>query len=361
MQEKNRTEISTLGEFGLIKHLTEQIKLKNKSTRYGVGDDCAVLEYPEGKQILVTSDLLMEGIHFDLTYVPLKHLGYKSAMVNFSDVYAMNGMPRQLVVSLALSKRFSVEDMEDFYAGLQMACDAHGVDLVGGDTTPSLTGLAISITCIGEADKDRVVYRNGAKDTDLICVSGDLGAAYMGLQLLEREKAVYNQQVKEAQSRKDNRMEEELQMVQPDFSGKEYLLERQLKPEARRDIIEALAKANIKPTAMMDISDGLSSELMHICTQSGVGCRIYEEHIPLDYQTAVMAEELNMNVTTCALNGGEDYELLFTVPIADHEKISQMEGVKLIGHITKPELGRMLICRDGSEFELKAQGWNPLK
>lgn len=361
MQEKNRTEISTLGEFGLIKHLTEQIKLKNKSTRYGVGDDCAVLEYPEGKQILVTSDLLMEGIHFDLTYVPLKHLGYKSAMVNFSDVYAMNGMPRQLVVSLALSKRFSVEDMEDFYAGLQMACDAHGVDLVGGDTTPSLTGLAISITCIGEADKDRVVYRNGAKDTDLICVSGDLGAAYMGLQLLEREKAVYNQQVKEAQSRKDNRMEEELQMVQPDFSGKEYLLERQLKPEARRDIIEALAKANIKPTAMMDISDGLSSELMHICTQSGVGCRVYEEHIPLDYQTAVMAEELNMNVTTCALNGGEDYELLFTVPIADHEKISQMEGVKLVGHITKPELGRMLICRDGSEFELKAQGWNPLK
>ncbi len=361
MQEKNRTEISTLGEFGLIKHLTEQIKLKNKSTRYGVGDDCAVLEYPEGKQILVTSDLLMEGIHFDLTYVPLKHLGYKSAMVNFSDVYAMNGMPRQLVVSLALSKRFSVEDMEDFYAGLQMACDAHGVDLVGGDTTPSLTGLAISITCIGEADKDRVVYRNGAKDTDLICVSGDLGAAYMGLQLLEREKAVYNQQVKEAQSRKDNRMEEELQMVQPDFSGKEYLLERQLKPEARRDIIEALAKANIKPTAMMDISDGLSSELMHICTQSGVGCRVYEEHIPLDYQTAVMAEELNMNVTTCALNGGEDYELLFTVPIADHEKISQMEGVKLIGHITKSELGRMLICRDGSEFELKAQGWNPLK
>ena len=282
-------------------------------------------------------------------------------MVNFSDVYAMNGMPRQLVVSLALSKRFSVEDMEDFYAGLQMACDAHGVDLVGGDTTPSLTGLAISITCIGEADKDRVVYRNGAKDTDLICVSGDLGAAYMGLQLLEREKAVYNQQVKEAQSRKDNRMEEELQMVQPDFSGKEYLLERQLKPEARRDIIEALAKANIKPTAMMDISDGLSSELMHICTQSGVGCRVYEEHIPLDYQTAVMAEELNMNVTTCALNGGEDYELLFTVPIADHEKISQMEGVKLIGHITKSELGRMLICRDGSEFELKAQGWNPLK
>lgn len=362
MQEKNRTEISTLGEFGLIKHLTEQIKLKNDSTRYGVGDDCAVLEYPAGKQILVTSDLLMEGIHFDLTYVPLKHLGYKSAMVNFSDVYAMNGMPKQLVVSLALSKRFSVEDMEEFYAGLQMACDAHGVDLVGGDTTPSLTGLAISITCIGEADKDRVVYRNGARDTDLICVSGDLGAAYMGLQLLEREKAVFNQQVKEAQKHNNgNRMEEELQMVQPDFSGKEYLLERQLKPEARRDIIEALAKANIKPTAMMDISDGLSSELMHICTQSGVGCRIFEEHIPLDYQTAVMAEELNMNVTTCALNGGEDYELLFTVPIADHEKISQMEGVKLIGHITKPELGRMLVCRDGSEFELKAQGWNPLK
>ena len=362
MQETNRTEISTLGEFGLIKHLTETIQLKNDSTRYGVGDDCAVLQYPADKQILVTNDLLMEGIHFDLTYVPLKHLGYKAAMVNLSDIYAMNGMPRQMVVSLALGKRFCVEDMEEFYTGLRMACDAHGVDIVGGDTTPSLTGLAISITCIGEADKDKVTYRNGAKETDLICVSGDLGAAYMGLQLLEREKTVFEQQRRENRRTGNHaESEEELRLAQPDFSGKEYLLERQLKPEARRDIIEALAAAQIRPTSMIDISDGLSSELMHICTQSGVGCRIYEEHIPLDYQTAVMAEELNMNVTTCALNGGEDYELLFTVPIGDHEKISHIQGVKLIGHITKQELGCALITRDSNEFELKAQGWNPLK
>jgi thiamine-monophosphate kinase len=289
--------------------------------------------------------MLMEGVHFDLTYVPLKHLGYKAAMVNLSDIYAMNGTPRQLTVSLALSKRFCIEDMEDLYDGIRLACEQHGVDIVGGDTTSSLTGLAISITCIGEARKEDIVYRNGAKETNLICVTGDLGAAYMGLQLLEREKAVFKGQ-KEAQ---------------PDFAGKEYLLERQLKPEARRDIIRKLAEAGVKPTAMIDISDGLSSELMHICTQSHVGCRIYEEHIPIDYQTAVMAEELNMNVTTCALNGGEDYELLFTVPIADHEKVSKMEGVKLIGHITKEELGYGLITRDGQEFELKAQGWNPLK
>lgn len=361
MQETNRTEIATLGEFGLIKHLTEHIQLKNPSTLYGVGDDCAVLTYPENKQVLVTNDLLMEGIHFDLTYVPLKHLGYKAAMVNFSDVYAMNGYPKQLIVSIALSKRFCVEDMEDFYEGLQIACDAHGVDIVGGDTTSSMTGLTISITCIGEADKDTIVYRNGAKDTDLICVSGDLGAAYMGLQLLEREKAVFNQQLKSAQESGNKQLEEELKNAQPDFGGKEYLLERQLKPEARKDIIELLAKNNIRPTSMIDISDGLSSELLHICSQSQTGCRIYEEHLPLDYQTAVMAEELNMNVSTCALNGGEDYELLFTVPIADHEKISQLKGIKMIGHITKPELGCALISRDGNEFELKAQGWTPLK
>lgn len=361
MQNINRTEISTIGEFGLIKHLTEHIKIKNESTRYGVGDDCAVLQFPEQKQVLVTSDLLMEGIHFDLTYVPLKHLGYKAAMVNLSDIYAMNGMPKQLVVSIALSKRFCIEDLEDFYEGLQLACDSHGVDIVGGDTTSSLTGLAISITCIGEADADIVVYRNGAKETDLICVSGNLGAAYMGLQLLEREKAVFNQQIQEARKRGNQELENELKNAQPDFSGKEYLLERQLKPEARRDIIEALSAANIHPTSMIDISDGLSSELLHICSQSNVGCRIYEEHLPLDYQTAVMAEELNMNVSTCALNGGEDYELLFTVPIADHEKVSQLKDVRLIGHITKKDLGCALISRDGNEFELKAQGWNPLK
>ena len=361
MQNINRTEISTIGEFGLIKHLTEHIKIKNESTRYGVGDDCAVLQFPEQKQVLVTSDLLMEGIHFDLTYVPLKHLGYKAAMVNLSDIYAMNGMPKQLVVSIALSKRFCIEDLEDFYEGLQLACDSHGVDIVGGDTTSSLTGLAISITCIGEADADNVVYRNGAKETDLICVSGNLGAAYMGLQLLEREKAVFNQQIQEARKRGNQKLENELKNAQPDFSGKEYLLERQLKPEARKDIIDALSAANIHPTSMIDISDGLSSELLHICSQSNVGCRIYEEHLPLDYQTAVMAEELNMNVSTCALNGGEDYELLFTVPIADHEKVSQLKDVRLIGHITKKDLGCALISRDGNEFELKAQGWNPLK
>jgi thiamine-monophosphate kinase len=340
-----RTEIATLGEFGLIDHLTEGIEKINDSTKYGIGDDAAVLQYAPEKEVLVTTDLLMEGVHFDLTYVPLKHLGYKSAVVNFSDIYAMNGTPRQITVSLALSKRFSVEDMEQLYSGIRLACQEYGVDIVGGDTTSSLTGLAISITCIGDAEKGKAVYRNGAKETDLICVSGDLGAAYMGLQLLEREKAV----LKDSSD------------VQPDFAGKEYLLERQLKPEARRDIIKKLAEANIQPTAMMDVSDGLSSELLHICKQSNAGCRVYEEHIPIDYQTAVMAEEFNMNLTTCAMNGGEDYELLFTVPLADHEKIEEIEGVRVIGHITKPELGSYLITRDGQEFELKAQGWNPLR
>ena len=360
MQQNKRTEIATLGEFGLIKHLTEQLPLENASTVYGVGDDCAVLQYPAEKQVLVTTDLLMEGVHFDLTYVPLKHLGYKAAMVNLSDIYAMNGMPRQLVVSIALSKRFCIEDMEEFYAGLRLACEAHHVDIVGGDTTSSLTGLAISITCIGETDKEKVTYRNGAKDTDLICVSGDLGAAYMGLQLLEREKSVYNQQRAES-LRKNNTQEAADDSIQPDFGGKEYILESQLKPEARRDIIETLDKAGIRPTAMMDISDGLSSELMHICSQSHTGCCIYEERIPLDYQTASMAEELNMNVTTCALNGGEDYELLFTVPLSEHDKVSELADIKVIGYMTKPELGCALICRDGNEMELKAQGWNPLK
>ena len=344
MQENNRTEISTLGEFGLIKHLTQNIQLQNPETIYGVGDDAAVLAF-NNQQTLVTTDLLMEGVHFDLVYTPLKHLGYKAAIVNFSDIYAMNGTPKQITISLAVSKRFCVEDLEAFYEGLQLACQLHGVDIVGGDTTSSVTGLAISITCIGVAEKDQIIYRNKAKETDLICVSGDLGAAYMGLQLLEREKAVFEGQ----------------QEVNPDFAGKEYLLERQLKPEARKDIIEALAQEGIRPTAMMDISDGLSSELMHICTQSKVGCRVYEERIPIDYQTAVMAEELNMNVTTCALNGGEDYELLFTVPLTDHDKVAAMKGVKVIGHITKPDLGCGLVTRDGQEFELKAQGWNPLK
>lgn len=345
MNETNRTEIATLGEFGLIEHLTSNIAIINKETLTGVGDDAAILSFKEEEEVLVTTDLLMEGIHFDLTYVPLKHLGYKAAMVNLSDIYAMNGTPKQITVSIALSKRFCIEDMEDFYEGLKLACDRHKVDIIGGDTTSSLTGLAISITAIGTVGKGKSVKRSGAKTTDLICVSGNLGAAYMGLQLLEREKIAM-------QGKND---------MQPDFAGKEYILERQLKPEARRDIIERLHEANIHPTSMMDISDGLSSELLHICKQSKTGCRIYEEKIPIDYQTAIMAEELNMNVITCALNGGEDYELLFTVPIADHAKITEIKDVHIIGHIVDENLGAALITRDGNEMELKAQGWNPLK
>ena len=341
MNETKRTEIATLGEFGLIDHLTEGIEPVNASTCRGVGDDAAVLDMA-GNATLVTTDLLLEGIHFDLTYTPLKHLGYKAAMVNFSDIYAMNGTPRQITVSLGISKRFSIEDIDALYAGIRIACEDHKVDIVGGDTTSSMTGLTISITCIGDAEPADIVYRSGAHETDLICVSGDLGAAYMGLQLLEREKA--------ALRGNDD--------VQPDFAGREYILQRQLRPEARRDVIEQLRQAGIRPTSMIDISDGLSSELMHICKQSGVGCRVFEEHIPIDYQTAVMAEELNLNLTTCALNGGEDYELLFTVPIGDHEKIAQMQGVRMIGHMTRPELGMALITRDGNEMELRAQGWN---
>ena len=305
--------------------------------------------------------MLMEGVHFDLTYIDLQHLGYKSAMVNISDIFAMNGTPKQITVSLALSKRFTVEDLEMFYSGVRAACEKWNVDIVGGDTTSSYTGLAISITCIGEANKEDIVYRNGAKDTDLICVSGDLGAAYMGLQLLEREKVVYYQQVDEARKNNNQSLLDELRNFQPDFAGKEYLLQRQLQTEARGDIIKQLKEENIHPTAMIDVSDGLSSELIHICKQSNCGCRVYEKNIPIDYQTAIMAEELNMNVTTCALNGGEDYELLFTVPIGDHEKISNMQNVKIIGHITKPEFGMQLVTRDNNEFELKAQGWNPIK
>ena len=353
-------EIAKLGEFGLIDRLTKDIKPQNESTKYGIGDDCAVLSYPNS-EVLVTTDMLMEGVHFDLTYIDLEHLGYKSAMVNISDIFAMNGTPRQLTVSLAVSKRFTVEDMEQFYNGLRLACDKWHVDIVGGDTTSSYTGLAISITCIGEAKKEDIVYRNGAKETDLICVSGDLGAAYMGLQLLEREKSVYYSQVDEAKRKGDKKALESLAQFQPDFAGKEYLLQRQLRTEARGDIIEKLRAAGIRPTAMMDISDGLSSELMHICKQSHVGCRIFEKQIPIDYQTAVMAEELNMNVTTCALNGGEDYELLFTIPIGDHEKIQAIDDVRLIGHITKDSLGQVLVTRDDQEFPLKAQGWNPLQ
>lgn len=337
------TEISSLGEFGLIDRLTKDIELKNGSSLRGVGDDAAVLDYPSTR-VLVTTDLLLENVHFDLTYVPLKHLGYKAAVVNFSDIYAMNGTPRQITVSLGVSRRFTVEHIEELYSGIRLACEIYGVDLVGGDTSASNQGLVISVTCIGDAPEDKIVYRNGAHDTDIICVSGDLGAAYMGLQLLEREKVA-------SAGQKD---------FVPEFGGKEYIIERQLKPEARKDIVAELAEAGVKPTAMMDVSDGLSSELLHICKQSNCGCRIYEDRIPIDYQTAIMAEELNMNLVTAALNGGEDYELLFTVPLTDHDKVAKMPGVKVIGYITKPDLGCAMITRDGNEITLRAQGWNPL-
>lgn len=339
--ENNQTEISTLGEFGLIDKLTKDFPIKNAETKLGVGDDAAIMSFGD-KDVLVTTDLLLEGIHFDLRYVPLKHLGYKAAIVNFSDIYAMNGTPKQITVSIGVSSRFTVEHIETLYSGIKLACELYGVDLVGGDTSASVTGLVISITCLGVADPEDVVKRSGAKPTDIICVSGDLGAAFMGLQLLERENRI-------GAGQKD---------FQPDFAGKEYILERQLKPEARRDVVEALRKEGIKPTSMMDVSDGLSSELLHICKESSTGCRVYEDKIPIDYQTALMAEEFNMNLVTAAMNGGEDYELLFTVPLTDHEKIEKMQGVNMIGYITKPELGCAMVTRDGAEIPIRAQGWN---
>ena len=338
--DKTGTEIAALGEFGLIRRLTEKIRINNKTTVTGIGDDAAILDY-SGQSVLVTTDLLLEGIHFDLSYFPLKHLGYKSAVINFSDIYAMNGRPNQITVSLGVSKRFSVEDLEEFYDGLQLACEIYGVDIVGGDTSSSLTGFCISITCIGSGEKDKLVYRKGAKPTDLICVSGDLGAAYMGLQLLEREKQVFKGEAD----------------FNPDFAGKEYLLERQLKPEARKDIVALLSQHGIVPTSMIDLSDGLASELLHLCHESQVGCVVYEDRIPIDYQTAVMAEQFNMNLSTVALNGGEDYELLFTVPLSLHEQIDNMEGVRVIGYIGDQSLGTNLVTRDGAEIKLQAQGW----
>ena len=335
------TQISTLGEFGLIKHLTKDFQAQQTSTQKAIGDDAAVLNFGN-KRTLVTTDLLLEGIHFNLEYVPLKHLGYKAAVVNFSDIYAMNGKPTQITVSLGISQRFSVEDLEQLYAGIKLACERYGVDLVGGDTCSSMTGLTISITCLGEAYDSDIVYRNGAQVNDLICVTGNLGTAYMGLQLLERERIVMNTD----------------ENATPAFEGREYLLERQLKPEARKDIIEQLHKAGIKPTAMMDISDGLSSELKHICSQSGVGCAIYEDKLPIDYQAAALAEEMNLNIVTCALNGGEDYELLFTCKLDDYEKLVPIEDVYLIGHITKVEHGLNIVGRNGEELPLQAQGWN---
>ncbi len=338
-------EISHYGEFGLIRHLTQDFPLRQKSSLYGVGDDCAVIDAPEEGKTLVTTDLLLEGIHFDLTYCPLRHLGYKACVVNFSDVYAMMGTPRQMTVSLGISKRFRVEDLEELYAGMRLACEIYNVDLVGGDTSASMTGLTISITCVGTTDKP--VLRSGAGVNELICVSGDLGAAYMGLQLLEREKAMFNT------TPADDRGE-----FKPKFEGREYLLERQLKPEARKDIVAELRQRGITPTAMMDVSDGLSSELLHICKQSQVGCRVYEERLPIDYQTAAQAEEFSLNLTTVAMNGGEDYELLFTAPLAQQEALAEMQSIRIIGHTTEARLGTCLITRDGAEISLKAQGWN---
>ena len=342
----SRTEISTIGEFGLIDHINKYVKVENNTTKKGIGDDAAVLSIKEGcDRMLVSTDLMLEGIHFDLSYFPLKHLGYKAAMANFSDIYAMNAYPTQLTVSLGLSKRFSIEDVEEFYAGVLLACQRHNVDLVGGDTSSSLTGLTISVTCIGMAKEEDITYRNGAKPTDLICVSGNLGAAYMGLQLLEREKAIFAQSA-------DSEIN-----AQPDFAGKEYIIGRQLKPEARRDIIDALKKEGIKPTSMIDLSDEMVSDVFQICKESGVGCRIFEEKIPIDYETASMAEEFNMNLTTAALHGGEDYELLFTVPVTMHEKINNLKDIKVIGYMTDKEDGKMLQTRDGQCFELTSQAW----
>jgi thiamine-monophosphate kinase len=345
LENSTRTELSQLGEFGLIKHLTQHIEIKNPSTLKGVGDDAAVINYTEGERVtLITTDMLVEGVHFDLTYVPLKHLGYKSVIVNLSDIYAMNGNPKQITVSIALSNRFSLESVEELYAGMLMACEKYGVDLIGGDTTSSLSGLVISITAIGEADKSKVVYRNGAKEKDLLCVSGDLGGAYMGLQILEREKAVF----------KDN------PKIQPDLEGKDYILERQLKPEARKDIIKLFEALEMKPTSMIDVSDGLASEILHICDQSGVGCELYEEKIPIDPQTYETARQFNLDPTMCALSGGEDYELLFTISTSDYDKVKNQLDFTIIGHITHKDSGSNLVSKSGSSHPLQAQGWDAL-
>ena len=335
-----QTNIAELGEFGLIDRITKNIKIKNSSTVKGVGDDAAILEYAE-KQIVVSSDLLTEGIHFNLMYVPLKHLGYKAVVVNLSDVCAMNAIPKQVVVNIALSGKFSVEAVEELYSGIHLACEKYGVDLVGGDTTSSLTGLTISITVLGEVEKENVVLRSGAKPTDLLCVTGDLGGAYMGLQLLERENEVF----------KVN------ENMQPQLTGFDYILERQLKPEARIDILSAFKKLGIKPWSMIDISDGLSSEIHHLCKNSNLGCNIFEDKIPLDFQTKKMAEEMNINPLVAALNGGEDYELLFTLPLSDYEKVKNDPDFTIIGHMTEVAEGVNLITGAGSAIPLVAQGW----
>ena len=343
LENTDRTELSSLGEFGLIKHLTQFIEIKNESTIKGIGDDAAVIDY-KNKQTVVSTDMLVEGVHFDLAYMPLKHLGFKSVSVNLSDIYAMNASPKQITISLAISNRFSVEALEELYSGFMMACHKHNVDIIGGDTTTSKSGLVISITAIGEANSDDLVYRNTAKEGDLLCVTGDLGAAYVGLQLLEREKKIFI----------------ESPGVQPDLEGNDYILERQLKPEARKDIPVLLKKLEVKPTSMIDISDGLSSEILHITSQSGVGCNLYEEKIPIDPSTYNMAREFNLDPTVCALSGGEDYELLFTIDPSDIPKVKANPDITVIGHLTNSKECVNLISKSGTSITLTAQGWDSL-
>jgi len=341
---KEKTNIEELGEFGLIDHLTKYIKIAQKSSLKGVGDDAAVLDF-KGKQVLVSTDMLLEGIHFDLAYTPLKHLGYKAVQVNLSDIYAMNGTAAQVTVSIGISSKFPLEAVEELYEGIYLACEKYNVDLVGGDTTSSKQGLVISVTAIGYAEEKDVTYRNGAEEGDLICVSGDLGGAYVGLQLLEREKLIYLENPN----------------IQPDLEGKDYIVERQLKPEARRDIIDMLREIDIKPTSMIDVSDGLASEILHICKQSNKGCNLYEDKIPLDPMTYETAREFNLDPTVCALSGGEDYELLFTVKQADYDKIKFKMDITIIGYITEPSAGCNLVTKSGNIHPLKAQGWNAFR
>ena len=345
-QERTKSsELAELGEFGLIKRVTAEAKIKNESTLTGVGDDCAVLSYPD-KRVVVTTDLLTEGVHFNLVYVPLKHLGYKAVSVNISDICAMNAIPRQITVSLAISSKFTLAAIDELYEGIHLACAHYGVDLVGGDTTTSLTGLTISVTAIGEADAEELVYRSGAKPTDLLCVTGDLGGAYLGLQLLERENELFRLNP----------------TLQPQLSGYDYILSRQLKPEARTDMRKIFSTIGIRPTSMIDISDGLSSEILHICESSVVGCRLYEERLSFDPQVQKMAEEIGINPLVAALNGGEDYELLFTVPVNEHDKLRNHPDITVIGHMTRKEDGAVLVTAGGlQEIPLQAQGWNPLK
>ncbi len=341
--KNNRTELSTLGEFAMIDHIAEAIELRNPESIKGIGDDAAILDYGNTMTV-VSTDMLIEGVHFDLMFHPLKHLGYKSVVVNLSDIYAMNATPKNILVSIAISNRFSLEAVEEFYSGIRMACEKYNIDLVGGDTTSSTSGLIISITAIGTATKKEIVYRSGAKENDLLCVTGDLGGAYVGLQLLEREKKIFIENPK----------------IQPELNGNDYILEKQLKPEARKEIIEKLHELVVIPTSMIDISDGLSSEVLHICKQSGVGCNIYEEKIPIDPQTYERAREFNLDPTVCALNGGEDYELLFTINQKDYEKLREHLDISIIGHITDAASGVNLIDKSENVVTLTAQGWDGL-